>query len=98
MRSVLNCLSFSLSFFADWQPLASSAASESIKKMLKRQRPVIIVIRTRPKHVTNVKTLMGKQLNKAIKKSRRLRYIKRKKIAAKTKKVAKFKPGKELKS
>ena len=41
---------------------------------------------------------MGKQLNKAIKKSRRLRYIKRKKIAAKTKKVAKFKPGKELKS
>ena len=43
---------------------------------------------TRPKQVTNVKTLMGKQLNKAIKKSRRLKYIKRKKVAAKIKKAA----------
>jgi len=37
---------------------------------------------------------MGKQLNKAEKKKRRLSYLKRKKTIAKTKKAAKLKPAK----
>ena len=37
---------------------------------------------------------MGKQLNKAIKRQRRQKYIKRKKAAVKVKKAAKAKPAK----
>ena len=40
---------------------------------------------TKPKHGTNVKTLMGKQYNKALKRKRRESYLKRKQAAKKAK-------------
>jgi hypothetical protein len=44
---------------------------------------------TKPQPESNVKTLMGKQSNKVENRSRRKRYLKRKKLTAKTKKAAK---------
>ncbi|MGA3283387.1 MAG: hypothetical protein ABSD57_02860 [Verrucomicrobiota bacterium] len=49
---------------------------------------------TKSEYVTDVKTLMSKQYNKAEKRKRRLRYLKRKQLAVKKKKaeVAKAPP------
>jgi hypothetical protein len=49
---------------------------------------------TKPQHAKKVKTLMGKQLNKAIKRQRREKYIKRKKAVVNAKKATKAKPAK----
>jgi len=42
---------------------------------------------TKSEYATDVKTLMSKQYNKAEKRKRRLRYLKRKQLAAKKKKT-----------
>jgi hypothetical protein len=46
---------------------------------------------TKPQRANKVKTLMGKQSNKVENRRRRKSYIKRKKLAVKTKKAAKSK-------
>jgi hypothetical protein len=43
---------------------------------------------TKSKYATDVKTLMSRQYNKAEKRKRRLRYFKRKHLAAKKRKAA----------
>ena len=53
--------------------------------MLKRTRRLTIVSYTKSQLRINVKTLMGKQLNKTIKRRRRLAYLKRRDAAIKAK-------------
>ena len=53
--------------------------------MLKHTRRLTIVAHTKSQLRINVKTLMGKQHNKAEHKKRRKAYIKRKKVLAKVK-------------
>jgi len=48
---------------------------------------------TKSEYAADVKTLMSQQYNKAEKRKRRVRYLKRKKTAAKTKKAAAIKPA-----
>jgi len=47
------------------------------------------VTTTKSEQANNVKILMGKQYNKTQKKQRRLKYLKRKKLAARAKRPAK---------
>ncbi len=53
--------------------------------MLNRLQPIIIVTANRIERIANVKTLMGKQYNKAEKRKRRDSYNKRKNEAVKAK-------------
>jgi len=48
---------------------------------------------TKSEYATDVKTLMSKQYNKAEKRKRRVRYLKRKALAAKKKRAAAAKPA-----
>jgi hypothetical protein len=48
---------------------------------------------TKSEYATDVKTLMSQQYNKVEKRKRRVRYLKRKKVAAKKKRAEAAKPA-----
>lgn len=56
---------------------------------LNRDGQITIVVTHKTEQTRNVKNVMGKQYNKAVKRKRRLSYLKRKQAAVKAKRPAK---------